>query len=301
MSMPIVSVIIPNYNRARFLPKVIESVRKQSYPNLEIIVVDDCSTDNSLAILSDLAKSYSNLKVFQVDKNRGANYCRNYGVKQAEGDYIAFLDSDDYFLEEKIEKQMAVLEANPQLTFVVSSFFQGGIHQLHEGPIYLKDVLRHNNLGGFSTLLVKKQAFFEVGGLDNDLPSNQDWDLYLKLLEHNQGYKLAENLVTYDIQEDSISKSANKVLSGYQIVSQRAVQLNNKYSVLNEKDLEAYQAYYLAMRFYKFDDVKTMRTHLIRSIKIKPSLEAVVYLILSLMGKKGMAYLINWKNKLTKS
>lgn len=301
MSMPIVSVIIPNYNRARFLPKVIESVRKQSYPNLEIIVVDDCSTDNSLAILSDLAKSYSNLKVFQVDKNRGANYCRNYGVKQAEGDYIAFLDSDDYFLEEKIEKQMAVLEANPQLTFVVSSFFQGGIHQLHEGPIYLKDVLRHNNLGGFSTLLVKKQAFFEVGGLDNDLPSNQDWDLYLKLLEHNQGYKLAENLVTYDIQEDSISKSANKVLSGYQIVSQRAVQLNNKYGVLNKKDLEAYQAYYLAMRFYKFDDVKTMRTHLIQSIKIKPSLEAVVYLILSLMGKKGMAYLINWKNKLTKS
>lgn len=301
MSMPIVSVIIPNYNRARFLPKVIESVRQQSYPNLEIIVVDDCSTDNSLAILSDLAKRYSNLKVFQVDKNRGANYCRNYGVKQAEGDYIAFLDSDDYFLEEKIEKQMAVLEANPQLTFVVSSFFQGGIHQLQEGPIYLKDVLRHNNLGGFSTLLVKKQAFFEVGGLDNDLPSNQDWDLYLKLLEHNQGYKLAENLVTYDIQEDSISKSANKVLSGYQIVSQRAVQLNDKYGVLNKKELEAYQAYYLAMRFYKFDDVKTMRTHLIRSIKIKPSLEAVVYLILSLMGKKGMTYLINWKNKLTKS
>lgn len=300
MSKPLVSVIIPNFNRARFLPEVVESVVKQTYSNLEIIVVDDCSTDRSVEILRELREKYTNLFSYQVDRNRGANYCRDFGVKQAKGDYIAFLDSDDFFLPEKIEQQMQVLLTQPPISFVVTSFFQAGVHRLKEGPIYLGDVLRQNNLGGFSTLLVKKDAYLKVGGLDIDLPSNQDWDLYLKLLADHQGYKLAENLVTYEIQEDSISKNPTKVISGWQIVSQRAKQLNDTYKVMDSHVLQAYHAYYLAMRYYKFGDISAMRSHLIKSIKIKPSIEATIYLLISLTGLKGMASLIKLKNTLTK-
>ncbi|HFU3704317.1 TPA: glycosyltransferase family 2 protein, partial [Streptococcus suis] len=212
---PLISIIIPNYNRGHLLMDVLDSVINQTYQPIEIIVIDDKSTDNSIEIVQKLQESIPNLFLIQQEINSGANACRNLGVAHAKGEYIAFLDSDDYFLPTKLEKQMDIFNLYPEVGFVVTGFGAKTVQVLPEGIIPLEKTILQNNLGGFSTLIVKKHLFDQVGGLDIQLLSCQDWDLFLKLLTICKGYKLAEDLVIYEVQEDSISKNLSKVIQGY--------------------------------------------------------------------------------------
>src|SRR5699024_10679179 len=98
-----ISVIIPVYNTEEFIEKCIESVINQSYNDIEIILINDCSTDNSLQKISNLQKEYSNITIFNFDNNRGVGAARNHGINHATGDYIYFLDSDDYLPETTLE------------------------------------------------------------------------------------------------------------------------------------------------------------------------------------------------------
>ena len=102
----LITVIIPCYNIENYIEKCIESIEKQTYKNIEIIVVDDGSKDKTVEILNNLQKKYSNIKVYQNSKNRGAAYARNFAIKKAKGEYIGFVDSDDYITEDYYEKLM---------------------------------------------------------------------------------------------------------------------------------------------------------------------------------------------------
>ncbi|HEM6081980.1 TPA: glycosyltransferase family 2 protein [Streptococcus suis] len=292
---PFISVIIPNFNRQLLIQRAIESINQQHYPNLEIIIVDDKSTDQSVSIIRDLQKQQDNLSLFVVEENSGANACRSIGVEKARGEYIAFLDSDDYFLPTKLEKQVRILQDRPEVGFVVTGFGAKAVHTLPEGIIPLKETIKQNNLGGFSTLMVRKELFQQVGGLDSNLLSCQDWDLFLKLLQVSQGYKLAEDLVGYEVQEDSISKNSTKVIQGYQIVSQRARAINQTLQMLPVKDLQAYQEYYLAMRYFKLGQIKETRQQLWKSIQIKPRFVPFLYWTCSLFGYSALKKLLQVK------
>ncbi|WP_105113767.1 glycosyltransferase family 2 protein [Streptococcus suis] len=294
---PFISVVVPNFNRQQLIQRAIESVNQQNYSNVEIIVVDDKSTDQSVSVIQDLQKQQDNLTLFVVDKNSGANACRSLGVEQAKGEYLAFLDSDDYFLPTKLEKQVSILQERPEVGFVVTGFGAKGVHTLPEGIIPLKETIKQNNLGGFSTLMVRKALFQQVGGLDSQLLSCQDWDLFLKLLQVSQGYKLAEDLVAYEVQEDSISKNSTKVIQGYQIVSQKARAINQTLQVLPEKDLLAYQEYYLAMRYFKLGQIVETRHHLWKSLQIKPRFVPFLYWSCSLLGYSALKKLLQAKQR----
>ncbi|NQN91012.1 glycosyltransferase family 2 protein [Streptococcus suis] len=289
---PLISIIIPNFNRGHLLKEVLESVLNQTYQPLEIVVVDDASTDNSIAIIQNLQKSIPNLLLIQQEINSGANACRNLGVDHAKGEYIAFLDSDDYFLPDKLEKQLKVFNQYPEVGFVVTGFGAKTVQVLPEGIIPLKETIFQNNLGGFSTLMVKKSLFLEVGGLDQSLPSCQDWDLFLKLLTVSKGYKVAEDLVIYEVQDDSISKNVSKVVQGYKIVSERARILNSSLELIPEPNLLAYQEYYLAMRYFGLKEIKPTRRHLLQSIKTLPKPVPILYYIASLFGFSSLSYLL---------
>lgn len=292
---PLISVIIPNFNRQHLIQRAIESVNQQHYSNVEIIVVDDQSTDQSFSIIQDLQKQQDNLSLFVAEENSGANACRNIGVEKARGEYLAFLDSDDYFLPTKLEKQVRILQDRPEVGFVVTGFGAKAVHTLPEGIITLKETIKQNNLGGFSTLMVRKELFQQVGGLDSNLLSCQDWDLFLKLLQVSQGYKLAEDLVAYEVQEDSISKNYTKVIQGYQIVSKKARATNQTLQALPEKDLLAYQEYYLAMRYFELGQIKETRQQLWQSLQIKPRFIPFLYWACSLFGYSALKKLLQVK------
>ena len=104
-----VSVVMPSYNSARFIAQSIESVQAQTYSNWELLVVDDCSTDGTAAVAETMAEEDSRIRVFVNVRNSGAAYSRNRALQEAKGDWVAFLDSDDLWLPEKLEKQIAFM------------------------------------------------------------------------------------------------------------------------------------------------------------------------------------------------
>lgn len=117
--MPRVSVIIPTYNRAGFVQEAIRSVQAQTHPDVEIIVVDDASADDTVARVGAMALQDARITLIPLTTNGGANIARNTGMRHARGEFINFLDSDDLFAPDKLEKQLAVFEQNPDLDMVV--------------------------------------------------------------------------------------------------------------------------------------------------------------------------------------
>jgi len=180
--MPLVSVIIPTYNRAYILPKAIESVINQTFKDLEIIVVDDGSTDETPYIITKYPLIY-------VKKPRkGVAHARNTGIKKAQGKFICFLDSDDYFVPEKIEKQLKFFEKNPQYKIVQTEeiwykgnrrIFPKKKHQKAEG--YFFDRAIKLCVVSMSTVMIKRELFDEIGLFDEDFWVCEDYEFWLRI------------------------------------------------------------------------------------------------------------------------
>lgn len=190
-TIPIVSVILPTYNRAHLIEQAIQDVLEQTYQDFELIVVDDGSTDNSEEIIKKM--SDGRIRYVRHEKNKGANAARNTGIVTANGKYIAFQDSDDRWLPEKLEKQMQVFKTAPAGTGVVYTGFwriKGDQKKYvpsprikrKEGDIY-NELLRGNFIGT-PTAVVKKECFEKVGMFDEDLPRLQDWELFIRISKH---------------------------------------------------------------------------------------------------------------------
>ena len=106
----LVSIVMPMYNCERFVAQSIESVQAQTYQNWELLLVDDCSTDRSVEIATQYAEADHRIRILQNEKNSGAAMSRNYAIREAKGKWIATLDSDDLWMPEKLEKQLAFME-----------------------------------------------------------------------------------------------------------------------------------------------------------------------------------------------
>lgn len=122
LDKPLVSVVMPNYNGARFVEQAIESVLAQTYQNFEIIVVDDCSTDNSADMIKKKCAGDIRLHLVTLDKNKGVANARNVGIKEARGEYIALLDNDDLWENDKLERQVAAAEQGADIVYCSYDF-----------------------------------------------------------------------------------------------------------------------------------------------------------------------------------
>ena len=108
-NLGLVSIITPSYNSAPFISETIESIINQSYPYWELLITDDCSSDNTIEIIQEFIKKDSRIKLFQLNQNSGAGICRNKSIENAQGRFIAFCDSDDCWMPKKLEKQLAFM------------------------------------------------------------------------------------------------------------------------------------------------------------------------------------------------
>lgn len=193
MKKPLVSVIIPNYNYAKYVGEAIDSALNQTYENLEIIVVDDGSKDNSREIL----ESYGDKIKVIFQENAGVSAARNNGVKNSNGKYIAFLDADDIWFSEKIAKQVNVLEKNEDVGLVdvgleefdnngniISSRLDGLSGWVSNEFLLLE---RSVVLGAASGMMLPRKVFDEVGGFDLNLLTSADWDFCYRV---NRLYKI---------------------------------------------------------------------------------------------------------------
>ena len=193
-----VSVIIPTYNLAALLPGAVESVRAQAWPGLEIIVVDDGSEDDTAGVLEALAVG-GDLRWFRQE-NAGAAAARNRGIEEARGQWVAFLDADDFWLPGKLAAQFEALAASPDAAFsytdVKVRHEDGREGELVRGdagrPLLLQ--LLAGNLFATPTVLVRRDCFREVGLFDASLRTGEDWDMWLRLAAHFEHAPVARPL-----------------------------------------------------------------------------------------------------------
>ena len=213
----LISVIIVTKNRAEFLEKAINSVINQTYKNIELIVIDDGSKLDNLPTIDQFNLKSLNITYLKNNTSRGANYCRNLGFKKSKGDYVAYLDDDDVWLEYKIKKQIEEFK-DEEVDIVTCDFkynkFFIKYHSNIKNEFKLNYIFKNNYLGGMSGIILRKKSF-NIDPFDINLQSCQDWDFWIKCFLNNKRIKVVKlPLYIYSIHSfekitDNIKKSYN--------------------------------------------------------------------------------------------
>ena len=223
----LVSIITPNYNCAQFLKETVESVQRQTYPYWEMIIIDDCSTDDSWLLLNDLAQEDNRIKVLKNEKNLGAAISRNYALREAKGVWIAFLDSDDLWDPLKLEKQIVFMLSNGyKFSYTNSENVKANgesLNSIESGPVkvgYYK-LLLYNFLSTCSVMYSR-----EAIGLIQipNLKKRNDYAIWLIVSKKYPCYLLNENLTKYRIREfGSLSGKSNGLIGQYSLLKDHYV------------------------------------------------------------------------------
>jgi|APSaa5957512622_1039677.scaffolds.fasta_scaffold04427_4 glycosyltransferase involved in cell wall biosynthesis len=204
-----VSVIIPTFDSAEYIPAAIESVLFQTYSNIEIIVINDGSTDNT----KDILRPYLNKIVYLEQKNTGPAAARNLGIDKAHGDFIGFLDADDVWMPSKLEKQLRSLQQDPKAGLVYSKFVdfhhrsrkELGVYprEMHSGILF--DLLLTTPLLLLSSVIIRTRVLKELGGFDEGLTTAEDTHLYLRIARNYRIIGVPEILVRRRIHDRNLS------------------------------------------------------------------------------------------------
>lgn len=291
-----ISVIIPTYNREKTIKRAVDSVLNQTYNNLEVIIVDDCSIDNT----KELVDSWNNDKVkyFKLEKNSGACAARNKGIELATGEYIAFQDSDDEWFPDKLEKQMKLLKnTNTEVTFCAFEFITLDGKNNKKVPEFdvnnienmTKELLNQNFIST-QTLLGKKSVFIS-NQFDKTLPRFQDWDLAIRLSKKYKISYLDEILVNLYVQNDSITMNKQKGYEAFKI-------LYDKYHEDIEEDINIKYKFKTNIATLLFNMGKPCSKELKESLKVKFNMKILIYYISSITHTSGI--LLKLKNYIMK-
>lgn len=242
--MPKISIIIPTYNSSLFIKRTINSVLGQTFKDWELLIVDDCSTDNTIEIVNDFIKTDSRIKLFKTPTNSGAPALpKNIGIENSHGEYVAFLDHDDEWLLTKLEKQLAVFEnlknkniglvtcfANIKNNSTNNIIFQ--YHNSYRGNI-IKKIVKGCFVFSSSSVMVKSKILKNIGGFDEKLKSSDDWDMWIRISEKEYDFDFVpEYLLSYFVHANNVYYGNNdpKSKSEFFIISQKHFDLFLKYS-----------------------------------------------------------------------
>lgn len=207
----IISIITPSYNSAQYIGRTIDSILQQTYENWELMIVDDFSSDNSREIIQSYINQDSRIKLICLEKNSGAAIARNIGIKHASGRFIAFLDSDDTWHPEKLEKQVSFMLKN-DYAFTYTQYHQVNENGDTVGELYFPSRTNYRNLLKTCVIgcLTAMYDSHKIGKVYFPLiRKRQDFALWLKILKQvDYAYCVPQDLASYTIRSDSIS--ANK-------------------------------------------------------------------------------------------
>jgi glycosyltransferase involved in cell wall biosynthesis len=237
-----ISVIITTKNRLGYLKEALNSVINQTYKNKEIIVINDGSEDDTKKWLDSL-ENKNNFNIIHNKTSKGANYCRNLGIKKSTGDYIATMDDDDIWAMHKLEKQMEIFNNNKNIDIVscsytlidknskiIKDFFKS--EKFYDSKEAIKKLILDSNfIGGFSFPIIKKKIISENNiFLDENIKSSQDVAFYLELLKFGAKlYIINKPLVLYRIHDlGQITNDINKLIDGSNSILKYMI--DNKYN-----------------------------------------------------------------------
>lgn len=292
---PTVSVIIPTYNREHLIGRAIQSVLNQTYQDFEIIVVDDASTDNT----QEVVKSFNDLRIRYIrhEKNRGGSAARNTGIRAARGEYIAFLDSDDEWLPEKLAEQIRVFHQDPECGVVYTDIlvvYPDGCELQRRAPkikgSMFHKLLEANVVGTTSSVLVRRDCFDKVGLFNEELASCQDWDMWIRLARLFVFRKVNIPLVKYTWGHEQISKNSEAVCRGREAIMKM---YDVDIRALGRR-VEAVHHFNLGISLCCLGEIPMGRLHLFQALVKWPwnPSYSFFYIFASLLGAKGFQLLV---------
>jgi len=293
--MKLVSVVIPVYNREKTIKRCVESVLQGTYQNVEVIIVDDCSTDNTVKILSQLKDS--RIRIIRMKKKGGAQAARNRGIIEANGEWIAFLDSDDIWGKNKLEIQLKELEAFNYDPYIVihSNCFCYDEETNKKWVWYLPkteglcyNLLLKRPSPMFQGILTSKKALLEIGLLDESIISYQEWDTSIRLSKRCRFIHINKPLFTYVFHSgETISKNKRKEIDGY-------FQIVKKFEdLLKEKGYFKMHIMKLIIKSIEYDcsDIQYKLLSMLKLTKFRENLIQSI-LDLSVFSKRLKKYLV---------
>ncbi|MBQ9396328.1 MAG: glycosyltransferase family 2 protein [Proteobacteria bacterium] len=298
---PLVSVIITTYKRQpEILLRAVHSVLTQTYRNLELYIVNDYPEDSDLSqALQTALNSLQDARVhyIQHEKNCGACKARNTGIFSSSGEFVAFLDDDDEWMERKLEKQLALFTAESvgavscdYCTFKKANsrntprLTRTGTRTGTKKSSLALALLWKNCVGGCSEPLIRRSVLEELGGFDESLPASQDYDMWMRIAQISVVKFIHEPLVIHYYGDDSITGNYNKKIKGFNI-------FQDKYSNLYENNPDALNFRYankvsLALANHHYSDAvsflkKALQVKLISKYNIIEPLKGIIKLIKS--------------------
>lgn len=211
----LVSIIMPAYNAEKFIAESIESVLAQTYPNFELIVIDDCSPDQTVEIVQNYVSKDKRVKFFKKERNQGVAEARNTGLNHAKGDFVAFLDSDDKWVEDKLEKQLAVLKERNDIDVVYGSYYRfnsDGVRNVVKVPNLLdkKKLFKGNPIGNLTAIY----NFKKYPEIRQKKIGHEDYLFWLEIFNSSpdvKGIGIQEPIAYYRVAEDGKNLSGNKL------------------------------------------------------------------------------------------
>ncbi len=294
-----VSVIIPTYNRAKFVTKAIDSVLVQTYKDYEIIVVDDGSTDNT----HEVVRSFNDPRINYIrhEENRGSGAARNTGIKASRGEYIAFLDSDDEWLPTKLSKQMTIFQAAPEQLGVVycgvyfvdyqSDRIIKTIVPTYRGD-FSKRILKRGSGPSLPAAVVKKECFDKAGLFDERFLFHDDTDLWVRISPFYDFDFVKECLMKVSRNHEQISTDQKAKLKGRELFL-------SKYSSLLPRVTKSKLYYMIGNTYCLQNNMKSGRRNLFMSIMVYPLfIKSYECLFVSLFGHKAYREIRGKKQKL---
>jgi len=261
-----VSVIIPTYNRALLLQKAIQSVLNQTFQDFEIIVVNNYSIDNTIEVVRSF--NDKRIKIINIRNEGIIARSRNSGLKESQGNYIAFLDSDDLWLPEKLDKQVELLDSNKKLGLVYSDNYvidsNGNLKKksflpcaMFRGNVF-KELL-HRNFIALLTVIIRKEVLNKVGMFDPKYKIAQDYDLFLRIAEYYPVDFVEQPLAKYRVHAEGVSKNIelsvdeDLQIMGYWLIKKPELKRELRGKIRLKKARLCYNltAYYFSKHEYK--------------------------------------------------
>lgn len=287
---PLVSVIITTYNRPDLLVEALESVQAQTYENVEIVVVDDHSDTPAEEVVDDT----SDVRIIRHEENRGANAARNTGIRESNGDLIAFLDDDDRWLPSKLRQQVPLFEdESVGLVYTGARSVDDDDETIAvfrpklEGDV-TTDMFAGGYIGSFSKVVVRRSTIEEAGTLDERFPSWQDRDWYLRLSEVCEFDYVSDVLVVHRSPEVQISSDyESKRDVTYPLFVSKHRPLAASYGSYHERRFMASITHTLGASALHTGHYREGAKYLARSLRYFPaSPRTVLYLMLALGGSR---------------
>jgi glycosyltransferase involved in cell wall biosynthesis len=289
LSTPSVSVIIPTHNRAHFLPTALRSVLNQTFQDLEIMVVDDASTDGT----PGLRQQYQDPRIHWLrhDSIRGGGAARNAGIANTRGEYIAFLDDDDEWYPEKLARQIEVMRKRPaEVAAVYTGYLvvdratgqvRGRMIPRLRGNLHA-DLLKSNPIGGTSSVLLRRTCLDRVGLFDETLPSFQDRDLWIRIAREFHFDYVDQPLLNSFSHPKKVWTNLDALIKGLEIMLEKYGS-----SPAFRKQCGARYLWF-GLRLCEAGQIGRGRQALLKSIALSPyGIKPYLYFLLTLLGSNA--------------